>query len=70
MSSKAGNTGFKLNYEITFPSGLPRWDISINPLGFCSKILRIVDFVSFILVVSLTIPSFRGTLKSTLSKTL
>lgn len=40
------------------------------PLGFYSIIFCKLGIVSFILVTSLTWPSFNGTLKSTLIKTL
>jgi len=70
FDSNVESTGLSECFSTLFPSGLPRWDMRVTDFGFCSKIFFIVGMASYILVESFTLPSLRGTLKSTLTSTL
>ena len=58
--------GLRDNLLTTFPFGLPTWDNIIIFASFFNKKL-IVGRILSILVVSVILPSFNGTFKSSLS---
>ncbi len=58
--------GLRDNLLTTFPFGLPMWDNIIIFAPFFNKKL-IVGRILSILVVSVILPSFNGTFKSSLS---
>jgi hypothetical protein len=69
-SSNAGTTCFNEYFSFIYPSGLPRWLMSIIDFAPWSKQYWIEGRVLVILVGSLTFPFFSGTLKSVLMRIL